>query len=96
MDEDKLYHLEMLSQKYMDAKKDLFYTRHGTLAAQKLMNDLANIQESNPTHLRRVLQSSSLGNGDEEFMAATKELVARYEEARFNSVVNQHTKPPTE
>jgi len=86
-DSEKLQNLESLSKKYMDAKQELFCTRHGTLAAQKLMQDLANIHETNPTHLRRVLQSSSLGSGDEDFIKSTNDLIARYEEARFNSTV---------
>ncbi|CAO3683115.1 unnamed protein product [Umbelopsis ramanniana] len=89
MNNEKLDAVDALSRKYMDAKKELFNTRQGTLAAQKVMKDLANIQETNPTHLRRVLQSSSLGHGDEEFVSSIREIVSRYEDARFNSVVHK-------
>jgi hypothetical protein len=89
MNNEKLDAVDALSRKYMDAKKELFNTRQGTLAAQKVMKDLANIQETNPTHLRRVLQSSSLGHGDDEFVSSIREIVCRYEDARFNSVVHK-------
>ncbi|KAH8555971.1 small nuclear RNA activating complex, subunit SNAP43-domain-containing protein [Umbelopsis sp. PMI_123] len=92
LNREKLDAIDVLSQKYMDAKKELFNTRHGTLAAQKVMKDLANIQETNPTHLRRVLQSSSLGHRDEAFVSSIRDIVSRYEEARFNSVVHQQRK----
>jgi hypothetical protein len=81
--------VESLSQKYVEAKKELFNTRHGTLAAQKIMKDLANIHETNPTHLRRVLQSSSLGSS-EDFASTESDLVRRYESARFNTAMQQY------
>jgi hypothetical protein len=62
LDDSKLDDLQILTKKYADAKEELFKTRHATLAAQKLMKDLANIHETNPAHLQRVLQSSSLGS----------------------------------
>jgi hypothetical protein len=92
LNREKLDAIDVLSQKYMDAKKELFNTRHGTLAAQKVMKDLANIQETNPNHLRRVLQSSSLGHRDETFVSSIRDIVSRYELARFNSVVHQQRK----
>lgn len=91
LDESKLDDLENLTKMYSDAKKELFKTRHATLAAQKLMKDLANIHETNATHLQRVLQSSSLGSS-EDFASAERELVQRYETARFNSVLKQNLK----
>jgi hypothetical protein len=89
LDDSKLDDLQILTKKYADAKEELFKTRHATLAAQKLMKDLANIHETNPAHLQRVLQSSSLGS-KEDFASTERELVQRYETARFNSMLQQN------